>query len=307
MVISGIEAVFGIVLLVMFLSPRITESRVRRVLHLLCCCVIRDDEVIDSLVSGIMKLPSFDNFSMTDIIAGLLMTNMVYHDKKKTIAAISDPQERLQVKTMRVHEYIKYLKKNSDRFHLSAEAISRASLGRHSTLLNLHRARSVSSRHSETEEIVHDEDGQECTVLSCKKEDDIFDSFDIEYGIGSEVMRRLQYGIDKERLTVFLGIESNWIVFSSYVSVCKCCIWIIFVSKPFQESLTRVWLNSYMEKNTRALMREVNKNLRQTKLKDYNQLKVRIVSLVEYQITLQSLLNDFGGQLIYCTDANVYE
>lgn len=210
MILSGTEALLGIVLLVMFLSPKITENRVRRVLHLLCCCIIRDDEVIDSLVSGIMKLPSFENFSMTDIIAGLLMTNMVYHDKKKTIAAISDPQERLQVKTMRVHEYIKYMNKNSDRFHLSAESISRASLGRHSSLLNSRRAHSISGHQTNTGEIVHDEDGRECTVLSYKKEDDIFDNFDIECGIGSEVMRRFQYGIDKERLTVDMKMKCDY-------------------------------------------------------------------------------------------------
>ena len=210
MILSGTEALLGIVLLVMFLSPKITENRVRRVLHLLCCCIIRDDEVIDSLVSGIMKLPSFENFSMTDIIAGLLMTNMVYHDKKKTIAAISDPQERLQVKTMRVHEYIKYMNKNSDRFHLSAESISRASLGRHSSLLNSRRAHSISGHQTNTGEIVHDEDGRECTVLSYKKEDDIFDNFDIECGIGSEVMRRFQYGIDKELLTVDMKMKCDY-------------------------------------------------------------------------------------------------
>lgn len=204
MVISGVEAILGIVLIIAFLSPKITEKRVRRILHLLCCCVIRDDEVIDSLVSGIMQLPSFENFSITDIIAGLLMTNMVYHDKKKIIAAIADPQERLQVKMMRVHEYIEYLKKNSDRFHLSAESIRRASLGRHSSTLNARRARSIHIYPPDDAEIVHDEDGCECTILSCKKEDDIFDGFDIECGIGSDIMRRIQYGIDKERLTVIV-------------------------------------------------------------------------------------------------------
>lgn len=43
--------------------------------------------------------------------------------------------------------------------------------------------------------------------------------------------------------------------------------------------LCRVWLNSYMEKNTRALMKEVNRNLRQTSIKDYNQLKVVVIQV----------------------------
>ena len=36
-----------------------------------------------------------------------------------------------------------------------------------------------------------------------------------------------------------------------------------------------VFLNSYLEKNSRSLMRQVNQNLRETSMKDYNQLKVR--------------------------------
>lgn len=39
--------------------------------------------------------------------------------------------------------------------------------------------------------------------------------------------------------------------------------------------INRVWLNSYMEENATALVREINRNIRQTTLKDYNQLKVR--------------------------------
>ena len=39
---------------------------------------------------------------------------------------------------------------------------------------------------------------------------------------------------------------------------------------------TSVFLNSYLEKNSRPLMRQVNQNLRETSMKDYNQLKVRV-------------------------------
>ena len=38
--------------------------------------------------------------------------------------------------------------------------------------------------------------------------------------------------------------------------------------------MSRVWLNSYMEENARSLVREINRNIRQTTLRDYNQLKV---------------------------------
>ena len=34
-----------------------------------------------------------------------------------------------------------------------------------------------------------------------------------------------------------------------------------------------VFLNSYLEKNSQPLMRQVNQNLRETSMKDYNQLK----------------------------------
>ena len=41
-----------------------------------------------------------------------------------------------------------------------------------------------------------------------------------------------------------------------------------------------VFLNSYLEKNSQSLMRQVNQNLRETSMKDYNQLKVRLFSLL---------------------------
>ena len=39
----------------------------------------------------------------------------------------------------------------------------------------------------------------------------------------------------------------------------------------------RVWLNSYMEKNARAFMRQMKKSMNETAIKDYNQLKVGLV------------------------------
>lgn len=59
--------------------------------------------------------------------------------------------------------------------------------------------------------------------------------------------------------------------------------------------LSLVWLNSYLESNAHSLMQQINRNLRETRMKDYNQLK----------ITLQSLVQEIGGSLIYCTDANI--
>ena len=59
--------------------------------------------------------------------------------------------------------------------------------------------------------------------------------------------------------------------------------------------MRRVWLNSYLESNAHSLMQQINRNLRETRMKDYNQLK----------ITLQSLVQEIGGSLIYCTDANI--
>lgn len=67
-----------------------------------------------------------------------------------------------------------------------------------------------------------------------------------------------------------------------------------------------VFLNSYLEKNSQPLMRQVNQNLRETSMKDYNQLKVSFFGEGEAQISLQSLIHEIGGALIYCTDLNLF-
>ena len=110
MILSGAELVLSITGTVLLISPKRTEGRVRRLLRCCCCCVIHDDEVIDTLVSGIMELPSFQELSFTDVLIGLIMTNIVFHDKKKIVASIADPDERLSVRMMRVHEYMNYLR-----------------------------------------------------------------------------------------------------------------------------------------------------------------------------------------------------
>ena len=110
MILSGAELVLSITSTVLLISPKRTEGRVRRLLRCCCCCVIHDDEVIDTLVSGIMELPSFQELSFTDVLIGLIMTNIVFHDKKKIVASIADPDERLRVRMMRVHEYVNYLR-----------------------------------------------------------------------------------------------------------------------------------------------------------------------------------------------------
>ena len=56
------------------------------------------------------------------------------------------------------------MNKNTDRFHLYAESIPRASLGRHSSLLNSRRAHRSSGHKTNTGEIEHAEDGRECMV-----------------------------------------------------------------------------------------------------------------------------------------------
>ena len=109
MIVSSVEWIVAIVFTLFSCSPTVSEKRVRNSLRILCCCVIRDNEIIDSVVSNIMKLPSFRSFSFTDILAGLLMTNMVFHDKNRVIKQLVDPDERLRVRMMRVHEYIEYV------------------------------------------------------------------------------------------------------------------------------------------------------------------------------------------------------
>lgn len=42
-----------------------------------------------------------------------------------------------------------------------------------------------------------------------------------------------------------------------------------------------MFLNSYLEKNSQSLMRQVNQNLRETSMKDYNQLKVGLLPRAE--------------------------
>ena len=54
-----------------------------------------------------------------------------------------------------------------------------------------------------------------------------------------------------------------------------------------------------------ALMKQIKRSLDETAIKDYNQLKVRNGEVLHAKITLQSMLRDFGGTLIYCTDANM--
>ena len=178
----------GIISLLFFLSPKRTEKRVKEVLHCFCCCIIRNDELIDSLVSGIMSLPSFDAYSMTDVIAGLHMTNLVYHHKSRVINQIADPEERLLVKCMRVHEYLTYLHQHADQLKESL----------HSSSWCHQSAMSVPS----SNEILRDENGEECVILGRRNASDVFDHFDVELGYGGSVMKRLAYGITKPRLTV---------------------------------------------------------------------------------------------------------
>lgn len=113
MCLSLIEFCFSILFTLLFLSPRLTEKRIRRILRYGCCGIIKDNEVLDSLVFTMSSLPSFKDFSLSDILLGLLMTNMIYYDKKEIIKGIDDPDERLRVKKMRVHEYIEYVNSHS--------------------------------------------------------------------------------------------------------------------------------------------------------------------------------------------------
>lgn len=47
-----------------------------------------------------------------------------------------------------------------------------------------------------------DEQGEECAVISSISTDDIFAGMDVELGVGSEVVSRLNYPINEERLNV---------------------------------------------------------------------------------------------------------
>lgn len=109
LVISIGELILTILSVLLFLSPRLTEKRIRTFLRFSCCCIIKDDEVLNSLVCWIASQQSFKDFSLTDVILGLLMTNMIFHDKRNLMNDIDYPDERLEVRTMRVHEYIQYI------------------------------------------------------------------------------------------------------------------------------------------------------------------------------------------------------
>lgn len=109
MVLCIVEFSVSIIGICLVISPKRTESRVRHFLRCCFCCIIHDDEVIDALVNGIMELPSFQDFAFTDVIIGLIMTNIVFHDKKNVVSTISNPDERLRIRKMRVNEYIEYL------------------------------------------------------------------------------------------------------------------------------------------------------------------------------------------------------
>lgn len=113
MVFAFIEFILSLVCTLIFVSPRLTEKRIRRILRLACCGTIKDDEVLNSIVYYISSHPSFKDFSLSDIVLGMLMTNMIYYDKKGTIKEIDNPDERLEVKKMRVDEYIEYINSHS--------------------------------------------------------------------------------------------------------------------------------------------------------------------------------------------------
>lgn len=50
--------------------------------------------------------------------------------------------------------------------------------------------------------VVIDKDGNECTVLQYHAGDDILKGIDLEKSIGSPIMKRLQYKVDKESVNV---------------------------------------------------------------------------------------------------------
>ena len=112
-ILCSVELITSIISSILLLSPRLTEKRIRRILRIVCCCTIHDDEVLDSIVYWMAAQPSFKDLSLSDIVLGLLMTNMIYHDKKITIEGIDNPDERVAVTKMRVHEYIEYLNNKS--------------------------------------------------------------------------------------------------------------------------------------------------------------------------------------------------
>ena len=205
-VIAIIEIVFGILILLPFLSPRISESRARRMLKFWCCCIIKDDEVFDSLVATLMRFPSFEQFSFTDTIAGLIMTNLVYHEKKKVIATLTDSAEKLRVKTMRVHEYLNYLRKLDMPGNLfSDQAVRRKSLAYPKSLSAYSVTSLQSAEDGELEKggSVVDKKGRRCVILRHHKEDGIFEGMrDVEAAVDEVLRKRMQYEITPERLDV---------------------------------------------------------------------------------------------------------
>ena len=207
-VVSLVEIIGGVLIILPFLSPKPSETRTRRIFKFCCCCIIKDDEVIDSLVSSIMRFPSFNAFSFTDIIAGLIMTNLVYHEKKKVIADLVDSSEKLDVKTMRVHEYLDYLRKRDLSLDIfSSTSVRRKSLAPHSKLstrsvVSLRSSNNSSGSFSTGEEVV-DKKGRKCVVLSHRKEDGIFEGVrDMEAGVDASVVARMQYDITPDKLEV---------------------------------------------------------------------------------------------------------
>lgn len=68
-------------------------------------------------------------------------------------------------------------------------------------------------------------------------------------------------------------IERFIVVSDSHVSLRECGVWSVAVELLGWLGCS-VWLNSYMEATTRSLMREINRNLQQTAMKDANQLRV---------------------------------
>ena len=49
--------------------------------------------------------------------------------------------------------------------------------------------------------------------------------------------------------------------------------------------MCRVWLNSYLESSAHSLMQQINQTLHETRMKDYNQLKVEALTLFDVDHT----------------------
>lgn len=226
MVFCIVELSIAFIFTIFTCSPKVSEKRIRFGLHLLCCCIIRDNNIIDSLVSIIMRQPSFRTFSLSDIVAGLLMTNLVYHEKNNLIKHIPNPDERLRIRTMRVHEFIEYIHRNRiasrafsrpAQLSLSSEAVRKDELSRHRrSVLRVTSqgaepaspaslsAIAQNTHYSCDEEpvFVVDRDGERYKLLAKNSADDIFAGMDVEMGQGSYAMSRMTYGISREQLNV---------------------------------------------------------------------------------------------------------